>query len=212
MTTGQERSINKMKKKMITMVSFSMVIVMMLLTGCGGDSGKLSPYQLSSSEKQLAMMMVGSSAPVMMAGFEGAKDYKEIDMGVEYYERGKLVNGKSGTKMTCDLADLGDDPGKGIVAAVIDGDVIRLSAGTEDGPMISQDSPAAKSYLKCSGEMTSTLGETVSIKEGKRIYFGAQAGSDSNGMESYDLSVPPEKNDRLEKYDACLLFYVEFVI
>ena len=28
MTTGQERSINKMKKKMITMVSFSMVIVM----------------------------------------------------------------------------------------------------------------------------------------------------------------------------------------
>lgn len=208
-----------MKKNLIAAVSCIMVVVM-LLTGCGGDkgetggdkdSGKLSPYQLSSSEKQLAMMMVGSTAPVMMAGFEGAKDYKEINAGVEYYEHGKLVNGKNSTKMTCDLAEIGDDSGKGMVAAVIDGDVIRLSAGTEDGNMISQDSPAAKSYLKCSGKMTSTLGETVSIKDGKRIYFGAQAGSDSNEMESYDLSVPPEKNDRLKKYDACMLFYVEFV-
>ena len=209
-----------MKKKSIAAVSCIMIVVMMLLTGCGGDKGEtsgdkdggnLSPYQLSSSEKQLAMMMVGSSAPVMMAGFEGAKDYKEMNAGVEYYQCGKLVNGKSSTKMTCDLADLGDDSGKGTVSAVIDGDVIRLSAGTEDGSMVSQDSPAAKSYLKCSGKMTSTLGEAVSIRDGKRIYFGAQAGSDSNEMESYDLSVPPEKNDRLKKYDACLLFYVEFV-
>lgn len=184
-----------MKKKSIAAISCIMVVVMLLLTGCGGnngetggdkDSGKLSPYQLSSSEKQLAMMMVGSTAPVMMAGFEGAK-------------------------MTCDLTDLGDDSGKGMVAAVIDGDVIRLSVGTEDGSMVSQDSPVAKSYLKCSGKLTSTLGETVSIKDGKRIYFGAQAGSDSNEMESFDMSVPPEKNDRLKKYDACLLFYVEFV-
>lgn len=209
-----------MKKKSIAAISCIMVVVMLLLTGCGGnngetggdkDSGKLSPYQLSSSEKQLAMMMVGSTAPVMMAGFEGAKDYKEMNTGVEYYEHGKLVNGKSGTKMTCDLTDLGDDSGKGMVAAVIDGDVIRLSVGTEDGSMVSQDSPVAKSYLKCSGKLMSTLGETVSIKDGKRIYFGAQAGSDSNEMESFDMSVPPEKNDRLKKYDACLLFYVEFV-
>ena len=111
-----------MKKKSIAAVSCIMVVVMLLLTGCGGnngetggdkDSGKLSPYQLSSSEKQLAMMMVGSTAPVMIAGFEGAKDYKEMNTGVEYYEHGKLVNGKSGTKMTCDLTDLGDDSGEG---------------------------------------------------------------------------------------------------
>ena len=68
-----------MKKKSIAAISCIMVVVMLLLTSCGGnngetggdkDSGKLSPYQLSSSEKQLAMMMVGSTAPVMMAGFE----------------------------------------------------------------------------------------------------------------------------------------------
>lgn len=59
--------------------------------------------------------------------------------------------------------------------------------------------------------MISTLGETVSIKDGKRIYFGAQAGSGSNEMGSYDLSAPTEKNGRFRKYDTCLLFYVEFV-